>query len=929
MGSFLTVCIADDTDDVTDALNQLSKRGMVSNVVICALDNLIDQGANAKCLHFDESECTDTFLAATLQRQPHETRITLACLRLRVPMADGGAALESWQEYLERETNCGRLIRGMVRSGVQFRTVTVSILRDGMPMEAFSSWWDVHLIHDRYALDLPTSPERVSEDDSAAACAFVAMCAGGGWTITSDRGFRTPREEGLFEGEYGAVQIVRPEIRVVAAVGLDQRLDVVTAGAFPERQPWPAPTDISTTHRPSEVAPDTKLVKMLANACGFMVDPYRFESRLTLDKWRSGRAALKWSFGRVTGDPADVLRQWEEAVLTHDIEATDPLPVLDSREGFVVRNLDEALERFGHYMDEIDAIASAASELHSMRWELFDYDAAVLALRGAHMPGLTLGMVFQNSRWPACWSDMRRYFFALLDGSRLPDELTWEFPEYSSRTEVLYWSDPGAVAPDPEEDVSHAFELDDGLATLLGVSRISRCDSMAWKRADSLIRREVDPYFDSVHDPAGLDGDRIRKNWESWNGWAQRTPMAQLSRRLGNAVNEAYCQLANSIIPPDDDGSEGELLHELTSLRAIRMVSVPMTVALPVIAMVLGLVGWLYLGTSWVPIVLVVVGLLWMLAVMTIFGTSWKLVNTTQRYAYVVSARWRWAMEMRHHAVELTRLHGVARAFDDHRAIICKTIHEPFPRYGQQQMPEHRLDVEDALPRPLLLASASVDERRWEQRHKEMRSQIMRAGWLGRSYDQMETTWKAEFSALLDDQAFSDPDDDYSPPGETPFRSYATNEAVLGPREHFRDAVVDDIALRVAARLRTAMELAEVAEGHEVELLTKIHVDGYPALSGSALEFLQFENTEVLGFDPTMAREGSDTFSVSEDRSLGLAPTPMRLDHWGSGGSEVVFASMRMLVSAPCDPRDLDGVVFEPEAVIERDRENDSYKGIF
>ena len=928
MGTFLTVCIADDTDDVTDALKQLSKRGMVSNVVICAIDDLIDQGANARCVHLDESECTDTFLATTLQRQPHETRITLASLRLRAPRANDGATLESWQEYLERETNCGRLIRGMVRSGVQFRSLTVSILRDGMPMETFSSWWDVHLIHDRYALDLPTTPERVSEEDCAAACAFVALCVGGGWTISSDRGFRTPREEGLFEGEYGAVQIVRPEIRVVAAVGLDQRLDVVTAGAFPERQPWPAPTNISTIHRPSDIAPDSDLVEKLAHVCGFMVDPPRFEGTLTLDKWRSGRAALKWSFGRVNGDPADVLRQWEESVLTHDIEATDPLPVLDSREGFVVGNLDEALERFGYYMDDIDAVASAASKLHSKLWMLFDYETAVLALRDARMPGLTLGIVNQKSRWPACWSDMRRYFFALLDGSRLPDELDWEHIEYSSGTEVPYWSDPSVVAPDLEEDVSHAFDLDAGLATVLGMPRISPADSMAWKRADSHIRGEVDTFFDQMYDPEALDGG-VRKSWESWNRRAERTPMAQLARHLGNAVDEAYHRLAENSTPPDDDGSEDELLHELTSRRAIRLVSVPMTVALPVIAIVLGLAGWLYLGTTWIPIVMVVVGLLWMLAVMSICGASWKLVNTTQRYAYVVSRRWRWAMEMRHYAVELTRLHGVARAFDDHRSIICKIVHEPFPRSDQQQMPEHRFDVEDALPRPLLLASASVDERRWEQRHKEMRNRIMRAGWLGRSYDQVEATWKAEFSALLDDQAFSDPDDDYNPPGETPFRSFVTDEAVPGPREHFRDAVVDGMALRVAARLRTAMELAEVAEGHEAELLTKIHVDGYPALSGSALEFLQFENTEVLGFDPTMAREGSDTFSVSEARSLGMVPTPVRLDHWGSGGSEVAFASMRMLVSAPREPRDLDGVVFEPVAVIEHDREDDSYKGIF
>lgn len=928
MPECLTVCIIPKPSQAIDVVTRWAKWGMVSNAIVCSLDDLIQNGSESICQHFSRSSVSEVSLETVLYRQSKKTELVLTALRPELP---------DDEEHYQREVDAAEMIKRKWHRDAQPQRITVSISREGMSLEAFTNLWDMHLVLDRHSLILPAAIVPLAEEDSVAACALAALCAGGGLTLSHDSVLKAAADDASPDGQLGKLRLVRPELRAVVSTvspGFRDQLRAVTSEGFPEHPPWPDPSNITTIRLSTEIKPPDSLVKQLAELCGFVVAAPRFGPKFDLEGWRNAHSIIRVSFNRVFGDPEEYLREWQERIWDEEVGEYEG-PSEDGTGGFETDNLEDALERFGRYVRDIEEVIGAASALSSKRWDDFDFDAAVSGLRDAEMPELTLGMQHQSSRWPACWSNMRRLCFALLDGSEFPEGIDdLPPPANASGVERLIWNDPAIVAPHPDTD-SEVFQLpddDDDLAPLLepGTKRgtILPMDPLRWHRADRLICGAKDPFtatYDNDNRYASIERPRdCLASWREWNDELGTSLMVRLSRRLGEAVGSAYQNLANSLRPPDDEDEEGELLHALTRFRSIGIVSIPASLCLLIVGIMLLLAGVLFAeGQQLLSVILV---LAWILVTVAAGSTLQKQVRSTQRYAYAVSERWRWAMSVRHYALELTRLHGVARAFADHQATVRAMLHEPFPRHKPQAGDEAR--DEDRRPMSLvLIATAALDEDRWVQEFERIRGLIVSEGWLETAFNAVKKVWEEEFAKLIGTDDFLDPENDYTPPGDTRYRGFSNGKPLSGSREHFRAAVANNTALRIDARVRTAMKYAGIDEEQELKLLGAVKVPQYPVIGETATAFLKFEEVRNVNFAMDIMRPGVDAI-IDRENCVGSGGNPMKLEGPSSYGSGPSFAAWRMLVSSPLDPKDLRGLAPESSGFDHEDQEDDTHADV-
>ena len=971
----LLLCPAQRVDAVNDVVDLWAKQGLVANAAVCSIKDLAERGLKSNCTYFASSKRTENSIEDILHHLDAGSRLALAALRLGQQSSDRSSLHHDWRNYLEQERVAADVIRGIWHSDDALTAFTVAVMSGDVPLEAFSSWWHLHLVHDRRAIKLPNTFELLADTDHVAACTSAAFCAGGGWSFSDGRALeRGSSDEGL-DGSIRDVRLVRPEVRIVVPLDVADRMRAVTSGCLPKKPPWPEPVGVETRVLGSEMKPSEEHVNELAKLCGFVVEEPHFGREIDLNGWRGAHSVLRFSFGRVQGDPHQTLSEWLLRVRNEDSQVMESFRTDDGTGGFITNNADEAHELFDHYMRDIEIAMNAAnhlqSEFQSDSWKEFDFGAVVAHLREAKIPELTYGVEHARHKKSHCWSLVRQYCFALVDGSDLPEGMSdfalWGYGAGAAR---LVWSDPSVVAPAPppapskdkdteapapskdkdteapapskdkdteapapskDKDTEQSFKVDDELAERLGVHSIPPIDASVWARADCVIHGDVDPFRSLDHGERQEDGvvdgvsDRIQE-WVDWNSQFSRTPMHQLACRLGDGVADAYRQLAEELNDaPDIDDSEPELLHSvelshsLKLFRRVQIASFPLIVAAPVIGVVLGLIGWLTSGRGWLLAVTLV--LIWLTAAVFVGVSSWKLVDKTRQFAYAASDRWRWAMRVRHYAVELTRLHGVALAFADHQAVIRMMLHEPFPRDEQHPaQSEKRPDVlasSDNIPPEALLVATPSDDDAWLQRIQERLPKSVGGGWLTNAYETMESTWKHQYGELVGDSRTIDPDDDYSAPGAKRPTAAATGEVVAGPRENFRSAVVDNIELRAEARAKIAMEHARIAEDQQLDAIGTVGVSQYPAIEGSAREFLTFEvprvgRSQTLDtFDPKIAGH----IAVDHDRSIVPGRDDCRiLKHWGSDRGRTAFVAFRMLVSESFSPEDLRGIAIEPTA---------------
>lgn len=920
----LTVCAVSDLPAAIDTLTHWTKEGLVSSVGVCSVEELAHLGTSCKSVHFSETGRVEESIEGLLHRQEEGTWLTLASLRAELPVAGEDTSFQDWTRYLQIERRAALAIQNVWHKDSKFRSLTVNIMREGIPLNAFSRWWQMHLIHDRRTLRLPNTYELLEDEDYLAACAVVALCAGGSWTFSDGLMFGGSRRDEGVDGSLRNVRLVRPEVRIVLSDDVGGHMKEVRSGAFPESPPWPAPADVETRWIGQGVKRPEPAVDQLSKLCGFFVEEPTFGQEIDLKGWLGAQTALKVSFRRLQGDPVSALWEWQDRVSRAVLDIPDVVVPEDGSGGFVTDDATEADQLFDAYMRDIEVGLNAATFIRSKSWCDFDFGKAVVDLRESGIPELVLGMEYQGSKWPDCWSKIRKFCFAFLDGSRFPEGID-DLPQwaYGTGTSRPIWSEPSAVGPHPIADESQSFSVNEYLGVILGVGTIAPLEVSVAKQADCLILGEIDPFQLEREHTDSIERHRKelrdqRGLWESWKGQFRDSPLNQLADRLGGALEDAYQKLADSIEIPDVEESEDEFLHSLTVFRSTQIISLPLVISLPIVAIALSLVG--LMTSTQGALLWASFAIAWLVAILATGNSSAKVVRSTRQYAYAASERWRWAMRIRHYALELTRLHGVAQAFSDHQAIIRTIIHEPYPRQG---VGDHDRDNSDEMergegdirPESVLVASAVVDRERWVSDVRRRLPEDVHSGWLQDAYDDVEATWRGRFEELLENKDFDDPDDDYTPAGVQRFVVTETGEKIPGPREHFRASVTDNVGLRIEARSRAMLRDANVASGDSVDAMGTVSVIGYPAIRGSVPEFLGFQVPWRLGasdeeeFHPEMVRDGIGSVYVNGDDSIRSEDDYAPIERWGSKGAAIAHASFRMLVSESFSPKDLRGVI--------------------
>ncbi|MCY4103155.1 MAG: hypothetical protein OXG55_07850 [bacterium] len=878
--AMLTICASAAVERVDQLLASWTRSHLVKNVAVSSPREMAKSGPKAACTYYDsgdENAISEMQLTEVLGRQPAGTRVTLAVFRDGAD--DHGDADERWRESIELEKSARRCLEDVLERRVVRKSITVGVYDYPCPVEAFSADWDQHLVHDRVVLQLPMRVLKLGTGDLSGLCAMMALSAGGSWAFSDGAVLNSTYDDQKQRArQWGAVRIVRPEIRIVTVGSLDAEIAEVTDRNFVEKPPWPLPCDEPVrsssndpfTSVPKEIALPKTSVSELVRTCGFDVDEiveYRECNQFRLEL----RDAL-FSMNVATLVRMH-LREWI-AVSQEDISEAEAVV--------------DAIDRFDHRVTNLEA--------------------AVAALRKANVADLELGRdVARRAREP--WKKMREFFFSLVDGGDLPPGVSPLNPPVDARPDQMpVWSDPSALAPAPDRplDPFDLVGLDRAIVDRLGVRCIHPLDVLHAPRLDSIITREEDPFpylTDGLRpDLRGKIAPEIRDRWIEWRDTWWSTPLGELSNMLGSAIERAYGNFVESVKAIKQIKTDRYVVEQYSFNHR------PFTACLLTFLSAAGLLAWRLLGnggpvpesgSGFVGTVILCGVLLLLLHIC--YRRELKLIDQSELSSREFLDE---VQRVQHHALEVARLHGLGRAFMDHQRVARVLLYEPFGIGGIEA--ETVTSSEDASkrfanlgPPSVLCGSSTLSDEQREALARLDRDDVYRRGWLTTAHTEMTESWKQAFSTLIGSEHFAMPDDDYLPPDEVPYQD-STEQRLPGPRQHFRESIERDAGLRTNGRLQIVKDLAQLARGavQQVEELGSIKVERYPELSGLASDFVTFAGSELssVEFDPSML-EFMEPVSVDESCSIGSV-SAFRIQ--ADGLSQPAFVSWRMLVSKAC-----------------------------
>ena len=865
----LTVCLIREPEHVNRILEAWTRSQLVSNVATCEIRRILKEGLDIPCMYFNsrtsEYACELT-LREVLLRQPGKTTLTLAAFRdCGDNGLNGDGDLPGIESLFANNRNLGR--------GVGVRYITVSVCGQVTPQTVFPAGWDMHLVHDSTSLALPTILYEIESSDTSGLCAVMALCAGGGWSF-SDGIVPTPTEadQAISEDTVGYVRIVRPEVRIATASSIDSEIAKITQNRFVRLPPWPEPPSCIVVSERIPVPEQT--IHELAESCAFCVDEdiqYDRFSGLRLRDALNIMHAVRTLWLRIRGF---VMATEDVIVETHSVFG--------------------AIQRF-------------------KALQITNLGSAVEALRDSGMPGLRMGMDVA-SRAPQPWRKVRDLFFGLIDGGPLPKGVEdLDLPLDAASSQRVVWANPIVLAPAPS--LTDEFKLDTSVssdalvASIVGVDPIEPLDVLHCRRIDTIIRLEEDPFpYLREEDRPDLkdrlsEDEELRDRWnemrDRWTGWLgiwRNYPLSELSDMLGEAVESAYDNFVETLMDSEDD----DYVVERYSFRYE-----PLLAALVIFAIGVGLFAWRLMGDGG-PIPAAGLGLyvalgVWVAVLVLLFALYRSSLAQLERYGLMSIRSLERSQRARHYASEVTRLHGLGRAFMDHQQIVRVMLHEPF---GSQHMsawtsnlseePTDQLEKDLGVP-SILCGAAEISDRQRETLMSLSNDKIFREMWLSEAYKESSDAWVERYKSVVGSGSFDMPDDDYRLLGEV-YRDLGVKK-LMGPREDFRDSVVLDDSLRTAGRVQIAKRFMEVArdEVEHIDEVGSIRVRRYPAFSDSGSSFIEFADSSLSlnEFDARIIQD-ADEVPVNEESTIGsVKPALIRDENRGC----TMLVSWRMLVS--------------------------------
>ena len=853
----LTILVARNTDGISAELAAWSRAGLLRPVLTCRRDELVQAPAGARCEGNVGGGWTEMALSDALRQAPVQSLI-VAALRPKTPadLAQSKQGLENEDLVLQ---DFQRRFRNV--ANVEFRSLTVSMhdSTTSVAYESFSPKWDMHLIHDVDAVAHSRLPaENVSDsvdiDGRLVLCAATALTASGAWRFCHGHLI----EEDPGNAVVKSVRVVRPQIRVVLA---GQLLQEASTGLLPLAPPWPMPSGSGTVRAQAGAVPPPRTAAAMCRSLGLEYAAFapQPEPRVSLvERSKSG---------------------WHS--LTHDLDPPD-----DS-------SPDE------HALDAMrDQLAQGAWRGTGKR----EVDAAALR-QELERSGLS-DLVGGAPHDPVRWGILREFAFCLVDGDEPSDEVArhFEFPVDSAGRRLL-WTDPNSiVAAHPRESRADNIE--------------SRQSSSGDDEPKHIVDSEGEIRWENQHSSADDDAHK-----DSPADTATEDNLLRRMRlRLDVELQSTAARCAENLRTPGEENKA----FDRAKLRAANLVRARNTVAgLIALAAVVVAERWIGVvgsitnaigigtlgGTTSNPAVEILIGVAAaLLAVAALAHFAWRAGTASlEHFDAQRLRRWR-AAAGRHDALEAARLCAASVEFDDHAEVIATMLHRP---YSTGLSGANGRMAVDAIPHPfsMMLAQASPVPRKVATLRLRERTETVSKGWISGIFADAMERWRQDYEAAVAG-SFDHPDDDHTPPGLARHRDSRSNEEMLGPREHFSQALGDDDGLRRAITSDAISEMlvsdlaADAATRGPArrlaELLGAVTVPSAGALDGlSVTDFLDL-------------RDESDRLNWEMLRHGRKAPGQQILGHQvpveipeGPGHPETLVASWRVLLSDPFSASDL------------------------
>ena len=940
----LTICAGAEPALYEPHLVSWASAGLLSGVVSCSLQSLSGSFAEADCRFADGTSWQTSRLDEVLGRERYRT-VTLAALRTEGLSAD--------RRLLELEAAALDAMRSkFLAVDVRLRAVTVAAARSGAVFtdEAFSPLWDLHLLHDsRMLVDAESPYLSVRADDAPALCAITALCAGGGWAFSEDPWIANEQIDRVVK----PVRLVRPQLRILLVEKFDES-DLVFASA-----PWPEPSDINTQrfNNPGVVPPMT-FAGTLARKCRFTCSQPRPASepavedgawwRICLRKGKRFVNAVKLLFAplKPSSPKSDVEQALETfASMPHD-DVTSTVRSLSLAgmpgvftESWVTPKTWEAMRQ------ALYGLVDGSEMPPGMRRPIpppggdqnqiliWCYPAAVAPPPDAE-PLVLPPRVAEElgaEKVEAIDAVLCRRVQSLIDKEEARRRAREDKDADDEGDESGEDSNDGTRADPDSEDPLAEYRQEEERGKIpnwriirLGQDRrrqrraLKREKIPNWRitQPDLPLAKddqEVDDEAAEMSTPEDIVSDSFRNSWDDWLDRWRWTPLWQLADHLGKALEVATANFARN---KSRCYSQKEYEHAIPSKHKFNRVLILIGIVavaggLIILERHLGLLGSLFpIGVKTTSLVdfYILVGFIGLgIAALGYFGK--KTALDALDYADAEEKRLKRSEDALLYSQELSRLHTAVVEFDDHQKVIRRLLHEPFGIFEPNSRKSVDVPQEEHVPASMLISLAQIRPDRLEEMSLQMRAEIFRQGWLTEAHAQTEAIWSKHYEQKINDE-FPRPDEDNGPAGVTRYREVFTGDALVGPREHFRQSVTsgggEGDVRNAAARQRAAEALENVP--FRMEMLTDVYVLRGPAMKGvSTEEFLELRGGSKDTFDASLLSPTASPFAHarSSEDSLDFS-APVRVP----GGKEDAFdlwASWRMAVSNPIPPSHLNG----------------------
>jgi hypothetical protein len=413
--------------------------------------------------------------------------------------------------------------------------------------------------------------------------------------------------------------------------------------------------------------------------------------------------------------------------------------------------------------------------------------------------------------------------------------------------------------------------------------------------------------------PAEAILQSLQDRWQQWLVDREKCLLWRVGVHLAEATDKARHELATGMAEQERPDLATE---EVDKARAKLRLG---TIRSGLVALLTGLTTVASLIITFIPFLWVLVAFVAAIGSTIAVGTRFtrELVRAQYRQDAGYRTRRNAPLKIHHSSKEFARLVNARQQFQDWQAVIRTVVHRP---YGQLDSSGDRESVADTFPRPqsFVYATANPTRQQLKNAQKHSKGQTFNRGWLTTAFLEMKQQWETDYATdvVLAGEQTPQPESDNSPPGSVKAHIPGTNEPVYAEREDFRIRMTSGQLHGAAMATQIAAIVKWLSDQSLNDLLSPVSVDG----PGKALNKLPPETflsgleeplDEVPPFKPEVYSADPDALHLKLANLDSSHPTgadaASLIPSTVSPGRDLIFASFRLLLSAPTNPEWLAG----------------------